>query len=172
MAKRFTYPKEFSFPTAAEIERELDLEEIERELDLERKLARFSWHWECTGIRVCDPPEFIHPDNSFGKRLAREGIRYFAYVKCFRDPRDNTLYGIVAGKTNVRNPDVDFSMKPEDEPRSKWNAREFLRLNGFAWERVKVLVVVPEPQETDKVADEAAKKAERWLQEQFGLWGS
>ena len=78
------------------------------------------------------------------------------------------MYGIVAGKTNTRNPDVNFSMNPKDEPRSKWNAREFLRLNkGFAWERGKVLVVVPK-----ESSDKAAREAERWLQEQFGLWGS
>ena len=45
-------------------------------------------------------------------------------------------------------------------------------MNGFAWERGKVLVVAPEPQGSDEDADRAAKEMERRLQERFGLWGS
>ncbi len=96
----------------------------------------------------------------------QEGKRYFfAYIKLFK--WDNKEYGIVGGKTNYRNPDINFDKETQSI------ARTFLRNNKCEWSREIIVVnYIDENFGDKKKADRQVRFLECFLQRQFNLLDS
>lgn len=162
---RWTYAKEFSFMNAH------DIEEI-----LKKSPYAQDYEWLDTGI-TSQNHERIKPTSEFEEQLVQKKIYYFAYIKFFIDNQNS--YGIVGGKTKSRlvnekrGSDVDFTKDLRYAPLTKWNAKEFLTLNGLEWNKGKILIVrVRGNHENLQELDKKARKIERDLQNWFGLFGS
>lgn len=96
---------------------------------------------------------------------------YFAYIKFF--VFEGQEYGLVGGKTNYNNPDIDFSID------GSTMARSFLNNNKYEWSRKIIVVNYSEDKnidysEEDNKAEEdkQIKFLERYLQRQFNLLDS
>ena len=161
MSTTFNYTKQFNFYTDMEIETIIKKSEYSK-----------SYNWFSTGIPN-DNPKLITPDNNFEDKLVQSGIYYFAYIKFFKI--NGNRYGLVAGKTKSKlvNPkghsDVNFTKNLKYAPKTKWNAKEFLNINKLDWEKEIILIIIPKLENQN---DKEARKIEKWLQQEFNLFGS
>lgn len=90
---------------------------------------------------------------------------HFAYIKFFEC--EGKEYGLVGGKTNYGNPDINFD-KSEDTI-----ARGFLRCNGYDWCRDVLIVNCNDENILDKSKEEKQSKfIEKFLQRRFNLFDS
>lgn len=114
-------------------------------------------------------PKLIRPSDDFENKLVEKGIKYFAYIKFFKD--NSELYGIVAGKTGsalVNNhSDVCFSTKITDG-----FSRRFLDKKNMEWYKEEILIIEPEKTEDEKENKKEALAIERDIKKMFNLLGS
>lgn len=119
-------------------------------------------------------------------RRNKEQVPYhFAYIKFYKRKADGGLFALVAGKTNLFNPDFGFEKIENDDREldeaAADNAKVFLTRNDCFWYCQGVLAVWQKGQTLDEIEAESrangpqarkAKAVERDIGGLFGLWGS
>lgn len=100
--------------------------------------------------------------NELGKNT-----RYFAYIKFFKHNRES--YGIVGGKTNYTNPDLNFDMKKAKNDNRY--SRNFLHTKGLNWDET-IIIVNHKPTDSEEADEKEALFVECYLQRIFNLFES
>lgn len=110
-------------------------------------------------------------DEAEKKKIKRKGYqsnaRFFAYIKFLSV--NGCKYGLVGGKTNYTNPDLDFSKEYGSSKTSF--ARKLLQENNLNWDKT-IIIIEHIPAKNEKHDQEMALFIECFLQREFNLFDS
>lgn len=106
---------------------------------------------------------------------------HFAYIKFYKKDKDQGPFALVAGKTNLGNPDFDFSIDGTSKTKRGDKARRHLKNHTYDWEPLEVLVVWKDGQAMGRKDGEnqrwgkqsrLALEVESEIKRHFGLFSS